>query len=252
MFTLTREGATTAAFDATVTITQEQEWLLTDSYCPNRLKPSGTTVTFAAGDAETKLTLDSRCFSFDPEDAGELTATVGGNGVAGGMTTVRIVSTEEAPLTVRYEKAAYVFDEDEADTEIYVLVTLHEDYPRAPSRGVPLSFSSRAGTAESPEDYGAVSTRHFLVFGDFEDDGTNWVARKGIGFSVWNDHYHEESSEELTVIIEPGEGINRAMVQFVYPDGSECKANNCATPVTIIDDDLPEFSVSASPRTPPW
>ena len=249
VFTLTREGATTAALDATVTITQEQEWLLTDRHCPNRLKPSGTTVTFAAGDAETKLTLLGRCFSFEPEVSGDLTATVGGAGVTGGSKTVSLVSTKEPPLTVRYEKAAYVFDEDEADTEIYGLVTLHEDYPRAPSRGVPVSFSSRADTAVSPEDYGAVSTMHNFVFGDFEDDGTNWVARKGIGFRVNNDHYHEEeASEKLTLIIERSPGlIDEA--SLIYPDGSECTANNCATPVTIIDDDLPEFSVSASPAS---
>ena len=67
VFTLTREGAATAALDVTVTLAQDETWLSTLSH----------TVSFAADDAEATLTLQGRDFSSTVTTSGNLTATVG-------------------------------------------------------------------------------------------------------------------------------------------------------------------------------
>ena len=239
VFTLTREGATTAALAATVTIAQDEDWLGNSDLSHD--------VTFAAGAATTKLTLAASKFSFDPDTAGDLTATAG---VAGGSKTVEIVSTAEAPITVSYEKAAYTFAEDAADTEIYALATLHEDYPRAPSRGFFVDFLTAVDTAVHTEDYVALSEQETFVFGDFEHDGTTWVARRAIGFTIVNDDLYE-GSEALKVQIWFNAGLPPGMTQFAKPDGSTCVVSDECTsveyPVTITDEeDVPALSLSVS------
>ena len=94
-FTLTRQGDTTDALVATVTIAQDQTWL-GDSDLEHE-------VTFEAGKATAPLTIVASKFSFEPSSAGGLTATVSGDGILGGEDTVQIVSTAAPPITVSLE-----------------------------------------------------------------------------------------------------------------------------------------------------
>ena len=145
VFTLTRQGATTDALEAMVTIVQDRSWLGTSDL--------SHTVTFVAGSATATLTLAASRFSFDPDTSGDLTATVSGAGIAGGEATVEMVSTADPPITVSYDMSSYTFAEDAADVNIYVVATLDPAYPRAPSRSFYIAFSTNSDTATSPEDF---------------------------------------------------------------------------------------------------
>ena len=85
VFTLTREGATTDALDAKVTIVQDETWL------GNSDLEHG--VTFLAESATATLTITASKFSFTPSTTGDLTATVSGDGIDGGSDTVEIISS---------------------------------------------------------------------------------------------------------------------------------------------------------------
>ena len=104
VFTLTRTGATTDELVATVTIVQDQFWLDTSDL--------SHTVTFAAGSPTATLTLNASSFSFAPDTAGELTATVTGAGISGGSDTVAVISTSEPPITISYDMSDYTFAEN--------------------------------------------------------------------------------------------------------------------------------------------
>ena len=140
-FTLTRQGDTTDELVATVTIVQDQSWL-GDSDLEHE-------VTFEAGKATAPLTIVASKFSFEPSTAGGLTATVSGDGILGGEDTVQIVSTAEPPVTVSLEEAEYTFAETDPaeDTAIYLVATLHRDYPEppAPARDFGIAVSARVG-----------------------------------------------------------------------------------------------------------
>ena len=151
VFTLTRQGATTAALEATVTIVQDRSWLGTSDL--------SHTVTFEVGSPTATLTLAASRFSFVPDTSGNLTATVTGTGIAGGEATVEMVSTAYAPITVSYDKSSYTFAENAnpADVNIYVVATLDPAYPRAPSRSFAIAMTTMSDTATFREDFVAVT-----------------------------------------------------------------------------------------------
>ena len=251
VFTLTREGATTDDLEATVTIVQDESWLTASNL--------SRTVTFTAGDDTATLTLAASLFSFDPETSGNLTATVTGAGIAGGMVPVQIVSTAEPPITVSYDKSSYTFAEDATDVEIYVLVALDPAYPRAPSRSFYISFASNRGTATNPGDYGPISWQPQFVQGDFALDGNRFVSRKRLRdtnnnlFAAVNDDVYE-GTERFTMKIERTPGLQSGHVQFARPNGETCEALSCSPiveyPVTITDEeDRPVLSLSAAPAS---
>ena len=248
VFTLTREGDTAEELDATVTIAQQQEWL-DDSDLSH-------TVTFLAGEPTATLTLSARRFSFDPDTSGDLTATVSGVGISGGSDTVDIVSTSEPPITVSYDESAYTFAENGVDAAIYAVLTLHPAYPRAPSKFEFVSFSSRSGTAESPDDYPAISWVPTFIRNDFVRDAETdpHVARKPVpGFHIVNDVVYE-GSEHFTMIIEQSPGLRSGLVQVALPNGNTCDLGSCSPtphfPVEITDEeDLPALSLWASPES---
>ena len=170
VFTLTRQGATTDALEATVTIVQDQSWLVNSD--------RSHTVTFTAGSATATLTLAASRFSFDPDTSGDLTATVAVAGVSSGEATVEIISTADAPITISYDMSSYTFAEDAADVEIYVVATLDPAYPRAPSRSFFIAVSTKSDTATLDLDYVRVNVQAQFVHGDFAPDGKfgSWPA----------------------------------------------------------------------------
>ena len=249
VFTLTREGATTDELEATVTIVQDESWLGNSDL--------SHTVTFTVGDDTATLTLAADRFSFDPDTSGNLTATVTGAGIAGGMVPVQIVSTAEPPITVSYDMSSYTFAEDAADVNIYVVATLDPAYPRAPSRTFEVSFSSRSDTAISPGDYGPISWSPEFLHADYGSaSGGGFVARKrlqhrdGTYFSVEDDDVYE-GNERLVVNIDISPGFPYGLVQFAYPDGTTCEPRCSTTPeyeVIITDEeDRPDLSLGANP-----
>ena len=246
LFTLTREGETTEALDVTVTITQDQSWLSNIEY----------TVTFPANSATAELTITASNISFTPSTTGDLTATVSGDGIAGGSDMVKIISTSGPPITISYEESEYTFAEEATDEAIYVLATLDAAYPRGPgpSISVPIAFSSRSGTAVSPEDFAAITWNPNFLRSDFERDVETdpLVARKAVpGFAIVNDNIYE-GSESFVMTIEFAPGLSADLVQFANPDGTTCKGFSCAPEYTVnITDegDLPELSLSVDPSS---
>ena len=246
LFTLTREGETTDELDVTVTITQEQSWLSNLDF----------TVTFTAGSATATLPIGASDFSFTPSTTGDLTARVSGDGIDGGSETVKIISTSGPPITISYEESAYTFAEEATDEAVYALATLDAAYPRGYglSRVLSVAFSSRTGTAESPEDYAAISWNAILFGRDFERaaDTDPLVAREAVpDFAIVNDDIYE-GSESFVMYIEAAPGLTAGLVQFADPDGNTCTGTSCAPeyPVTITDEeDLPELSLSVDPSS---
>ena len=251
VFTLTRQGATTDALEATVTIVQDRSWLGTSDL--------SHTVTFVAGSATATLTLAATRFSFDPDTSGDLTATVSGAGIADGEATVEMVSTADAPITVSYDKSSYTFAEDAANVNIYVLATLDPVYPRAPSRSFRVHFSTVSDTATFRQDYVLIIWASQFFHEDYEVDGNRFVARKrlqhndGAYFGVENDEVYE-GPEGLVVTITRDASVPSGLVQFAYPDGTTCESHTCPAtmeyPVTITDEeDRPVLSLSAAPAS---
>ena len=238
-FTLTRQGDTTDALVATVTIVQDQTWL-GDSDLEHE-------VTFEAGEATADLTIAATKFSFAPTTAGGLTATVSGDGILGGEDTVQIVSTAAPPITVSLDMSAYTFAETDPaeDTAIYLVATLHRDYPEppAPARDFDIAVSTESGTATFREDFVAIATVVDFLAGDYALVDGQYVARKNIGFAVVDDQVYE-GSEDLVVKLEASPRLNRELVQILMPDGTA----GDRYPVTVTDgEDVPVLSLSVDP-----
>ncbi len=240
-FTLTRAGGTTEELVATVTIVQEQSWLGNSDLEHE--------VTFEVGDATRELTIVASKFSFTPSNTGDLTARVSGAGIFGGSDTVEVVSTAEPPITVGLDMSAYSFAEDAEDVAIYVVATLHPDYPRPPARArdFVVAVSTESGTATFREDFVSVN----LVVDFFADDyrlvDGRYVVRKNIGFEVVDEDDHVyEGPEGLVVKVEASANLNRELVQFLMPDGTA----GDRYPVTITDmGNMPVLSLSVDPSS---
>ena len=233
-FTLTRTGNAASERDVRVTIEQEEAWL-EDGNLSRK-------VTFGAGATTTTLRLVPDDFSYEPATSGDLTATVESTDeVVGGSKTVQVVSRGVPPITVSLEMPEYNFREDAEDARIYALATLHPDYPRPPAT-TDVSFSTKSQTAKSPGDYPALSNQASLLSEDYEHQGTSYVLRLDIGFSILDDQLYE-GTEWLHIAVERSPGLFLA-VAFARPDGTTCSQNDCRGvryTVNILDDEFLEF-----------
>ena len=123
---------------------------------------------------------------------------------------MEIISISEPPFTVSYDMSEYTFAEHEY-TDIYVVSALNAAYPRAPTRGFFLSYSTRLDTAEYPDDYPALSWQTKIdstVYAYTRDaDSDPFVARMPLsdrnGFKVLDDDIYE-GPERFGLIIEGG------------------------------------------------
>ena len=245
-FTLTREGATTAALDATVTITQDEDWL--DS------ADLSHEVTFAVDSDTATLEINALDLSFEPTVSGVLTATVSGSGVSGGSDEVTIVSIADPPVTVSFDMTEYNFAEDATDPAVHATAKLDAAYPRKPSIFVgPVTVKSVAGTAKAFFDYATISETVYFDPDDFARDVVDdpWEASTAVpGFAIVNDDVYE-GSQEFTMELQWLPGLSNELVRFAYPDGTTCEPSSCspkpAYSVTITDEeDKPVLSLSAS------
>ena len=247
VFTLTRDGATTDALEATVTIVQDKEWL--DS------ADLSHTVTFLADSAGATLRLGLAKFSFEPSVSGNLTATVAVAGISGASATVEMISTAHPPITISYDKSSYIFAEDAADVNIYLVATLDPVYPRAPSPGFGIRAGSAAGTAVFPGDYRPIGGVVSFTSGNYEPDGDKFVARKLFQdssdiFTVVNDDVYEGSERFDVSINRHATQTPPGLVRLAYSDGTTCDPSIGCSPVpsyevTITDEeDLPVLTLA--------
>ena len=247
VFTLERGGETTDELAATVAIAQNQTWLTELSH----------DVTFAAGSDTTSLTLPWSDFSFTPSTTDTLIATVSGSGLSGGADTVVVVSTADPPITIGYDMLEYTFAENDTDPAVvYVEATLDAAYPRPPTYRLVLSFSTRSGTAESPEDYPAISLQTSSELEGYEraSDTDPWVARHVLrdpDLGIVDDEVYE-GTEQFGLIIEQAPGLVAGVARFLEPDGTYCQPSvSCPSPpsqfpVYITDEeDRPALTLSA-------
>ena len=232
VFKLTREGATTAELEATVTLVQDQAWLSS----PTR------TVTFGVGDDEATLTIEDSEFSVDPETSGNLTAVVSGTLITGGVATVKVISTAEAAVTVGLDMVEYTFDED-APASVYLEAKLHPDYPRAPpSFGVSLSGESK--TATFRKDYKSINRIENFYPDNFERVDGQLVARRDIGLELLDDTLYE-GAEHFLVKVERSANLAQ-WAQIEKPDGTAGGRYR----INLIDNDpmpMPVLALSADP-----
>ena len=248
IFTLTRTGPTTDELDVTLNLEQEQSWLPDDGLTH--------TVTFLAGKATVIRTYHS---SLDPETSGNLTVTVTGEGITGDSATVEMISIAAPPVTVRYEKSEYTFNEDATDEAIYMVLTVNPVYPRPPTRSVSVIMDSDEDTATYPNDFTGTGKALILGKEDFVLETDRYVARErvrasgDIYFTILDDEVYE-GSERLFVKITLRVNGDNDLMQFVYPNGDICSPNSCSPivryPVYITDEeDLPVLSLSATPTS---
>ena len=241
-FTLTREGDTTDALVATVTITQEQSWLGNSDLEHE--------VAFLPRYATAELTIAASKFSFTPSTTGDLTARVSGAGIFGGEDTVEVVSTAEPPIRVGFDMSAYTFAEDATDEAVYVVAKLHPDYPRPPARArdFGVAVSTGSDTATFREDYVSVSTVVNFFADDYRLVGGRYVARKAFpDFAMVNDNVYE-GTEGLVVKLERSANLNTELVNLENPDGT--LGLGAEYPVTITDEgDVPVLSLSVDPSS---
>ena len=187
-------------------------------------------MTFPANSATAELTITASNFSFTPSTTGNLTATVSGDDIDGGSDTVQIISTSEAPITISYDMPDYTFAEDATDEAVYMVATLDAAYPRPPVYFDAAAFSSRSGTATSPEDYVAILTNRRSLQATSSVTSTptrSWPASLIQDFIVPDDIY--EGSESFVMKIEAAPGLSADLVQFAYPDGTTCAPYSCST-----------------------
>ena len=241
-FTLTREGGTTDALVATVTIVQEQSWLGNSDLEHE--------VAFLPGYATAELTIAASKFSFTPSNTDDLTARVSGAGIFGGSDTVEVVSTAEPPITVGLDMSAYTFAEDATDEAVYVVAKLHPDYPRPPARArdFGVAVSTGSDTATFREDYVSISTVVDFFADDYRLVGGRYVARKAFpDFAMVSDNVYE-GTEGLVVKLERSANLNTELVNLENPDGT--LGLGAEYPVTITDEgDLPVLSLSVDPSS---
>ena len=221
VFTLTRFG-TTDELEATVTIEQDQSWLGTSDL--------EHTVTFAGGSTTATLTLNASSFSSDPDTAGDLTATVSGDRILGGSTTVEVTvdddETASAKLTLSVEPPSVA--EDAGETEVTVTGRL-DGAPRTSATEVAVSVGASDDTATEGVDYATVGELTLTIEAG-ATEGTTTFALTPTGDAV-----DEDNAETLSVT-----GTTAASGLEVVP-----------TAVTIADDDARGVTVSAATLTVP-
>ena len=233
IFTLTRSD-TTAALDVAVALTQNKALIASTELT--------RTVTFEAGEATAKLTLEPALFA-DHMVTGEaiLTATVQPRlgyvpgSPASARTTVRVI---DPAVTARIEETAYTFDEGAgAAATVTIVVSTTSLRVQPPNREIPLSLEIQqiAGQAEAGLDYETLATTVTAARSEFVFNGAGYTARKEVTLAILDDD-DDEPDETLTLRLRKT-AATQAVVALVQPDDTACPADICDVTVTITDND---------------
>ena len=233
-FTLTREGDTSDGLDVTVNFTQEQAWL----------SDAARTATFAAGDAESVLSLSPSSFSSSVTRSGEMTATVdpvAGYDTSGAIARMRVISQEGPAVTVQIEHSEYTFDEDAGTVEITLVARAHSSVTQIGEFDV--SVQSQPVTAtpmndEDPGDYVALSATPRFSPADFQQENGSLVGRKTVSLMILDDDVIE-GDEYFHIHLREAPGSSEEIARL--DSKGDIWDTTCSNPyvVTITDNDHP-------------
>ena len=240
VFTVTRTGTTEEAIGGSVTMTQDHTYL-----------PAGSltwTFSMAANETTVSHTLSRSVFSGGATQTGDLTATLdaGDDYDVGtpGAATVEMVVADPA-ITVRPEKAAYSFVEDDDAASVTFIARTATNLPQ-PSTGFTVSVSAkpRSDGAGSPDDYEALSEIIRFASDDFTASGSEWEARKAVALTLVDDG-QDEGDETFDLALETTPGLPQR-IRLRQGDGSACPDEGCLTPVTLSDPrEVPVLTIAA-------
>ena len=246
MFTVTRSSATEQELEVPVTLSPR-------IIAADRLSH---TVTIPANETSAELTVRTR--TLDPAAAtGDVTATVGdgeSHDVGDPSSATVRVSVGTKLVTVRLNAVSYVLAEaGGAATGRIVLLARTEPGVPAPTGTFDVSVSSQAGTASSPDDYGALSS--MLSFpgsppAAWIADGDAFWAEVRVPLTIVDDS-EAEGDETLRLVQEPAPGLP-STVEFApaEPEVQTCSSiRHCEAAVTIVDDDNRGVAVSQAELT---
>ena len=243
--TLTREAPLDDALTVTMQLTQEQSWLSDTSY----------DVTFAAGDADTVLTIPANDFSSSIVQSGNLTVavdSVDGYDTDEATATVFVVSQDGPAVTVSLTQSSYLFEEDADSTDLIVTARMAAGMPRGTN--VVVSVTSEGRTESRPEltaaggvDYSTFSVMPRLKEGDFTLENGRWVTRRNVSVTLLDDDVRE-GRESFRAYLQQAPGLGGDEVQLLNPDTTPCSGlDECRYPVSIDDDeDIPALDLSVS------
>ena len=246
VFTVTRSSASEEELEVPVTLSP-------GIVAADRLSH---TVTIPANETSAELTV--RTETLDPAAAtGDVTATVGGGeshdvGDPSSVTVRVYVGTKL--VTVRFNAESYMLAEGggAATGEIVLLARTEPGVP-APTGTFQIAVTTQAGTASSPDDYGALSS--MLSFpgsppAAWIADGDAFWAEVRVPLTIVDDT-EAEGDETLRLVQEMAPGLPLT-VEFApaEPEVQTCSSNHhCEAIVTIVDDDNRSVVVSQAELT---
>ena len=246
VFTVTRSSATEEELEVPVTLSP-------GIIAADRLSH---TVTIPANETSAELTV--RTETLDPAaTTGDVTATVGGGeshdvGDPSSVTVRVYVGTKL--VTVRFNAESYLLAEGggAATGEIVLLARTEPGVP-APTGTFQIAVTTQAGTASSPDDYGALSS--MLSFpgsppAAWIADGDAFWAEVRVPLTIVDDT-EAEGDETLRLLQEMTPGLPLT-VEFApaEPEVQTCSSNRyCEAAVTIVDDDNRSVVVSQADLT---
>ena len=235
VLTATRDAPLDEALTVTVHLTQEQNWLSRNSVQLN----------FPADGATSTFTFHASAFSSAVTESGTIAAvmdSVAGYDTGDATVTVFVVSQEGPAMKVSFSHEVYQFYEDREDPFVILIAAAAIGMPRAAS--ITFSVSSRRGTAQSPDDYEALSREITVPEEDFTFRGGLWRTQYRLPLTLIDDDVRE-GTETFNLILERASStpIEVQLSDFL---GAPCR-NDCATPVEITDiEDIPELEMSLS------
>ena len=239
--TLTRSGSTDAELTVTVSITQTDEYL-DDGDLTH-------TVTFGIGDDTAELNIPRIKFENRESVDGSLTVSVEavtGYDVSGAQKTITVISGFIAGAkgfyTIRPDMPSYEFTEEDTVTTFRLIVKSARTIPRAISNPYALSTigadDSRPDlTAVSNQDYGLISEFRTIDAGLFSlVEGVYSATSPPIALEIFDDNIIEspETYEIRTAPVPGFGGWLNGGTKFL---------------VTILDNDLPDWSLDKSAAT---
>ena len=233
-FTLTREGDTADSLDVTVNFTQEQAWL----------SDAAHTANFAAGDAETVLSLSPSSFSSSVTQSGEMTATVDpitDYDTSGAIARMRVISQEGPAVTVQIEHSEYTFDEDASTVEITLVARAHSSVAWIGEFDVTVQSQPVTATPmndEDPGDYIGLSESLRFAPADFQQENGSLVGRKTVSITILDDDVIE-GDEYFHIHLREAPGSSDEIARL--DSKGDRWDTMCSNPyvVTITDNDHP-------------
>ena len=236
-FTVTRTGATDAALDVTVNLTQDRSFL--------EMADLEKTVTIAAGDASKTLRISSNSLDIplsEPLGSGTVTATVAaGTGYDVGTPNTASVAVLVF-LTIRLDMASYTVDEGAGTLTVKMIAQTGDGAP-APTGSNSIQLSTVGVTAQFGQDYTASSESATFVAGDFTLQGTAHRAEKTVSVVILDDEM-DEPDEVFNLTLEKNPFASDYRTYVVNSDFTRPEQGKPLSPVTIVDNDLPILSVS--------